>query len=62
MHKPCTEPRLDELLGDSAMQLLMARDGIDEAALRQLLGTVATSRQGAHEGPVAPCGARSLRY
>ena len=62
MHKPCTEPRLDELLGDSAMQLLMARDGVDEAALRQLLGTVATSRQGAHEGPAAPCGGRSLRY
>lgn len=44
MAQCCAEPRLDELLEDSAMRLLMARDGVDEAALRRLLGRVTHAR------------------
>jgi hypothetical protein len=34
------EPALDELLEDSAAQLLMQRDGVDEAKLRDLLAAI----------------------
>lgn len=34
------EPSLDEVLGDAAVRLLMASDGVSEAALRALLGRV----------------------
>lgn len=34
------EPALDDLLDDPATQLLMRRDGVDEAMLRDLLGAV----------------------
>lgn len=34
------EPALDELLEDPAAQLLMRRDGVDEAMLRELLAMV----------------------
>ena len=34
------EPPLDELLHDPAAQLLMRRDGVDEATLRQLLARI----------------------
>lgn len=44
MAQCCVEPRLDELFGDSAMQLLMARDGVEEAALRRLILTVTQAR------------------
>ena len=30
------EPTLDELLADPGVRLLMAKDGVDEAALRQI--------------------------
>jgi hypothetical protein len=60
MEKPCTEPRLDELLGDPAMQLLMARDGVEETMLRHLLSRVRASRQGLRGGPVPPSGAGSV--
>jgi hypothetical protein len=33
----CTEPSLDELFGDSAMRLLMQRDGVTESDIRALL-------------------------
>ncbi len=34
------EPSLDELFADLAVRQLMASDGVSEAALRALLGTV----------------------
>jgi hypothetical protein len=34
------EPALDDLLADPAAQLLMLRDGVDEAMLRDLLAVV----------------------
>ena len=33
----CTEPSLDELFRDIAMQLLMRRDGVRESEVRALL-------------------------
>jgi len=33
----CTEPSLDELFGDLAIQLLMLRDGVTERDIRALL-------------------------
>ena len=33
----CAEPSLDELFGDSAMRLLMRRDGVTESDIRALL-------------------------
>jgi hypothetical protein len=36
-NKRCTEPSLDELFGDIAMQLLMRRDGVTESDIRALL-------------------------
>jgi hypothetical protein len=44
------EPTLDDLLNDHIARLLMTRDGITEAALRQLLNRVgATTRPHAFE-------------
>jgi hypothetical protein len=36
-NRRCTEPSLDELFGDVAMQLLMRRDGVRESDIRALL-------------------------
>ena len=33
----CSEPSLDELFGDSALRLLMRRDGVTEGDIRVLL-------------------------
>ena len=33
----CTDPSLDELFGDTAMRLLMRRDGVTESDVRGLL-------------------------
>ena len=41
---PCTEPPLDELFWDDAMQLLMRRDGITEGDIRALLCTLKDAR------------------
>src|SRR3954469_25184345 len=38
------EPTLDELLAEPAVRLLMRRDGVDEAALRQLAAEVRKRR------------------
>jgi hypothetical protein len=38
------EPALDDLLEDPATQLLMRRDGVDEAMLRDLLAAVSRTR------------------
>jgi hypothetical protein len=38
------EPALDDLLEDPATQLLMQRDGVDEATLRDLLAAVGRTR------------------
>jgi hypothetical protein len=38
--QPDREPALDELLEDPAAQLLMQRDGVDEAMVRDLLSVV----------------------
>ncbi len=48
----CAEPTLDEILGDQAVKLLMRRDRVEEAAVRELLGNVMLSRE-------AGCGGRS---
>ncbi len=58
MKMPCREPRLDELLADSAMRLLMASDKVDEVSLRRLLGTVVAARpaaQSRRQGMAAAC-------
>ena len=44
------EPSLDELLGDDTVRLLMAADGVQEGALRALLGVVKKARQDADPG------------
>jgi hypothetical protein len=44
MSKRCTEPSLDELLADCATRLLMKSDGVEEVALRRLLGSIGTAR------------------
>ena len=40
----CAEPSLDELFGDSAMRLLMRRDGVTEGDIRALLGKLEDER------------------
>jgi hypothetical protein len=40
----CTEPSLDELFGDSAMRLLMRRDGVAESDVRALLRALKITR------------------
>ena len=47
------EPSLDELLGDPAARLLMRRDGVDEAMLRELLARLGARRAAAPEQPAA---------
>ena len=46
----CTDPSLDELLGDTAMRLLMRRDGVTESDIRALLSKLKDARTvaGAH--------------
>jgi hypothetical protein len=39
------EPRLDELLAEPVVRLMMARDHVEEAAIRQLAAWVRASRQ-----------------
>jgi hypothetical protein len=41
---PCTEPSLDELFGDSAMCILMRRDGVAESNVRALLCALKITR------------------
>ena len=40
----CIEPTLDELLGDSAVRLLMRRDGVTETDIRLLLSELKDAR------------------
>ena len=40
----CTEPSLDELFSDTAVQLLMRRDGVKESDVRALLGQLKIAR------------------
>jgi hypothetical protein len=40
----CTEPSLDELFRDTAVQLLMQRDGVTESDVRALLGRLGNAR------------------
>ena len=40
----CTEPSLDELFGDVAIQLLMRRDGVTESDVRALLDRLRLAR------------------
>ena len=44
MTRCCSEPTVEDLLADRAMRLLMARDGVQEQALRELLDKVRRSR------------------
>jgi hypothetical protein len=46
----CTEPSLDELFGDSAMRLLMRRDGVTESDIRALLCELKDARAVAFGG------------
>ena len=39
------EPSLDDLLGDGATHLLMAADGVHEAAIRALIEAVIEARR-----------------
>ena len=48
-----TEPSLDELFGDVAMQLLMRRDGVTESDVRALLSELWDVRAVASAGPRA---------
>jgi hypothetical protein len=43
-NRPRTEPSLDELFRDVAMQLLMRRDGVRESDVRALLGELRDAR------------------
>ena len=45
-----TEPSLDELFGDVAMQLLMRRDGVRESDVRMLLSELRDARRAASGG------------
>ena len=45
------EPSLDELLSEPIIRRLMARDGIDEASIRQLAATVVRELREAREIP-----------
>jgi hypothetical protein len=40
----CSEPSLDELFGDSALRLLMRRDGVTEGDIRALLSELKGAR------------------
>ena len=40
----CTEPSLDELFSDTAVQLLMRRDGVKESDIRALLDQLKIAR------------------
>ncbi len=40
MERPIREPSLDELLDDPIAQLLMERDGVEEAEIRKILDDV----------------------
>jgi hypothetical protein len=51
MSRRC-EPSLDELFSDLAIRQLMASDGVSEAALRALLGTVRRPPREASREPV----------
>ena len=51
-NRRCTEPSLDELFGDVAMQLLMRRDGVRESDVRALLCELRDARD--DEGIGAP--------
>jgi hypothetical protein len=45
-----TEPSLDELFRDVAMQLLMRRDGVSESDVRALLSELRDAREAASGG------------
>ena len=47
---PCTEPCLEELFDDLAMQLLMRRDGVTESDVRALLSELKDVRTAASGG------------
>ena len=51
-----TEPSLDELFGDVAMQLLMRRDGVTESDLRALLSELSDARAVASGGTARKSG------
>lgn len=49
-----SEPKLEELLDDCILQLLMRRDGVDKAAIRALAAQVGDAARIAR-GEEAPC-------
>ena len=49
----CTDSSLDELLGDTAMRLLMRRDGVTESDIRALLSKLKDARAVAKRAPGA---------
>src|SRR5215469_13013255 len=53
----CTEPSLDELFGDTAIQLLMRRDGVRESDVRALLCELSDARAAASVGTARERGA-----
>lgn len=56
-NRRCTEPSLDELFRDVAMQLLMRRDGVRESDVRALLDEVKDARAVASRGVACERGA-----
>jgi hypothetical protein len=56
-NRHCSEPSLDELFGDVAMQLLMRRDGVRESDVRALLGELRDARAAASGGAACERGA-----
>jgi hypothetical protein len=47
-YQRCTEPSLDELFEEFAVQLLMRRDGVTESEIRALLSEMKNAQAGAN--------------
>ena len=56
MHVHFPEPSLAELLDDPLVQLLMTADGVEEAALRNLIGTIRQARRTSRDDDVSHAG------
>lgn len=54
------EPSLEEILADRTIQLLMASDGVSEAALRALIGKLRQRQDGAPCAAAASCSTPAL--
>lgn len=48
-----TELTLDQMLADEIVRLVMARDGVSEAQVRDLIATVRDQRQASHSVTLA---------